>query len=118
MTKEDFDRALAEVKPAFGAVTETLEEYRLNGIISYGAPFKHLLDTCNTLVEQARHSSGHAVSDIRGVPFTYLHCSTWGGMLGPQQGQRLRCCSLMRLDEGLTCGKLFHVILKRFCFCP
>ena len=54
MTKEDFERALAEVKPAFGAVTETLEEYRLNGIIPYGAPFAHLLGTGNTLVEQAR----------------------------------------------------------------
>lgn len=59
MTKEDFDRALAEVKPAFGAVTETLEEYRLNGIIPYSAPFTHLLGTCNTLVEQARASPGY-----------------------------------------------------------
>ena len=52
MTREDFERALAEVKPAFGAVTETLEEYRLKGIISYGRHFAHLLETCATLVEQ------------------------------------------------------------------
>ncbi len=49
---EDFEAALAEVKPAFGAVTETLEEYRLNGIIEYSDHFRHLLATCKTLVEQ------------------------------------------------------------------
>ena len=49
---QDFDRALSEVKPAFGAVTETLEQYRLNGIIDCGAHFMHLQSTCRTLVEQ------------------------------------------------------------------
>lgn len=51
---EDFEAALAEVKPAFGAVTETLEEYRLNGILEYSDSFRHLLATCKTLVEQVR----------------------------------------------------------------
>ena len=50
--KEDFDAALAEVKPAFGAVTETLEQYRLNGIIDSGPRLRQLLSTCRTLVEQ------------------------------------------------------------------
>lgn len=52
VSMEDFEAALAEVKPAFGAVTETLEEYRLNGIIEYSNHFRHLLATCKTLVEQ------------------------------------------------------------------
>ena len=50
---EDFEEALKEVKPAFGAVTETLEAYRLNGIIEYGENFRHLLSLCKQLVEQA-----------------------------------------------------------------
>ena len=50
---EDFEEALKEVKPAFGAVTETLEAYRLNGIIEYGDNFRHLLSLCKQLVEQA-----------------------------------------------------------------
>lgn len=49
---EDFLAALDEVKPAFGAVTETLESYRLHGVIDYGARFKHLLSSCQTLVQQ------------------------------------------------------------------
>ena len=49
---EDFESALAEIKPAFGAVTETLAAYCLNGMIDFGAPFRHLLATCQTLVEQ------------------------------------------------------------------
>ena len=50
---EDFEEALKEVKPAFGAVTETLEAYRLNGVIDYGEHFRHLLSVCKQLVEQA-----------------------------------------------------------------
>ena len=46
--------AFEEVKPAFGAVRDTLESYRLNGIIDYGESFQHLTNTCNSLVEQAR----------------------------------------------------------------
>ncbi|CAK0783695.1 hypothetical protein CVIRNUC_006894 [Coccomyxa viridis] len=54
--KEDFEEALKEVKPAFGAVTETLEAYRLNGIVEYGDNFRHLLSLCKQLVEQVRTS--------------------------------------------------------------
>ena len=49
----DFERALSEVKPAFGAASETLEQYRLNGIIDSGEHFRHLQATCRNLVEQA-----------------------------------------------------------------
>jgi len=55
---EDFEAALAEIKPAFGAVTETLAAYCLSGIIDFGAPFRHLRATCQTLVEQARRPGG------------------------------------------------------------
>ena len=55
VTMQDFETALAEVKPAFGAVLDTLETYRANGIIPYGERFVHLQSTCRTLVEQARH---------------------------------------------------------------
>ena len=48
----DFERALSEVKPAFGAVTETLEQYRLNGMVDSGEHFRHLQSTCRNLVEQ------------------------------------------------------------------
>ena len=59
--KEDFEEALKEVKPAFGAVTELLEAYRLNGIIDYGEHFRHLLSVCKQLVEQASLLSCHPV---------------------------------------------------------
>lgn len=49
----DFEKALSEIKPAFGAVTETLEQYRLNGIIDSGEKFRHLQSTCRNLIEQA-----------------------------------------------------------------
>ena len=58
--------AFEEVKPAFGAVRDTLESYRLNGIINYGESFQHLSNTCNSLVEQARRPCGIPCS--RGWP--------------------------------------------------
>ena len=51
----DFEAALAEVKPAFGATTDALEMNRLNGIIDWGLPFQHLADTGRSLVEQVKH---------------------------------------------------------------
>lgn len=48
----DFQRALAEVKPAFGAVVDTLETYRSGGMINYGPRMQKLLGTCNKLVRQ------------------------------------------------------------------
>ena len=46
--------ALQDVKPAFGAVIDTLEMYRLNGIIDYGDRYRHLASTCHSLVAQVR----------------------------------------------------------------
>ena len=46
--------ALLDVKPAFGAVIDTLEMYRLNGIIDYGDSYRHLASTCHSLVAQVR----------------------------------------------------------------
>lgn len=48
----DFASALDEVKPAFGAQTETLESFRMHGMISYGASFDQLMHTCQRLVDQ------------------------------------------------------------------
>ena len=48
----DFEKALAEVRPAFGAVTDTLEAYRSNGIINSGPPMTKLMSTCRTLVSR------------------------------------------------------------------
>ena len=54
--RADFERALEEVRPAFGASTDTFERCRLNGIISPGERFEKLHHTCRSLVEQVRVS--------------------------------------------------------------
>lgn len=56
VTMEDFKQALEEIKPAFGAATETLQQYCMHGIIPCGDAFEHLSRTLKTLVEQVRHS--------------------------------------------------------------
>ena len=57
VTMQDFEGALEEVRPAFGASIEVLNTHRLNGIIEYGPAFSHLQSTLKTLVEQARSST-------------------------------------------------------------
>lgn len=52
----DFDQALNEVQPAFGASISVLERCRLNGWVSTGEAFEHLVRTCKMLVEQVRTS--------------------------------------------------------------
>lgn len=59
----DFQHALEEVKPAFGTATETLELYRVHGIISCGDAFDHIMQTLRTLVRQVQHRWGAAVHD-------------------------------------------------------
>ena len=53
--RADFERALEEVRPAFGS-TGTFKRCRLNGIISPGERFEKLHHTCRSLVEQVRVS--------------------------------------------------------------
>lgn len=50
---EDFQVALSEIRPAFGTMADTLESYRLNGIINYGPAFEHLLSSSQSIVQQA-----------------------------------------------------------------
>ena len=73
MCKEDFEEALKEVKPAFGAVTETLEAYRLNGIVEYGDNFRHLLSLCKQLVEQAGPQLEDKLFAAFNCAFVYVH---------------------------------------------
>ncbi len=56
VTMADFEHALEEVKPAFGAATETLELYRVHGMISCGDQFDHITHTLHTLVQQVQNS--------------------------------------------------------------
>lgn len=56
VTQSDFEHAMDEVKPAFGAATETLSGYCMHGIISYGDTFEHMRSTLRALVNQVRTS--------------------------------------------------------------
>lgn len=56
VTKHDFERALEEVKPAFGVSTDDLELYTSQGIIDYGPRFSKLKATCQSFVNQVRVS--------------------------------------------------------------
>ncbi|EZG52949.1 putative N-ethylmaleimide sensitive protein [Gregarina niphandrodes] len=55
ITKADFEMALKEVRPAFGA-SEDLDRYSLNGIIPYSAEFLKLRQDLMVLTEQVKKS--------------------------------------------------------------
>ena len=54
---DDFMKSLEEVKPAFGAATESLKSYRRHGMINCGENFDHLLSTLRMLVHQVKKES-------------------------------------------------------------
>ncbi|GLC36429.1 hypothetical protein PLESTM_000445600 [Pleodorina starrii] len=56
VSMEDFERALEEVRPAFGTSVETLDSYLTHGIIPCGETFEHLRQTLAMLVQQVRNS--------------------------------------------------------------
>ncbi|KAJ9527852.1 hypothetical protein QJQ45_005501 [Haematococcus lacustris] len=53
VTMEDFTHSLLEVKPAFGAATEELQQVCVHGIISCGEAFDHIMATLRTLVHDS-----------------------------------------------------------------
>ena len=52
----DFENAMDEVKPAFGAAADTLESYRAYGVYGISTAFEHIQKTCHMLVEQLKRS--------------------------------------------------------------
>ncbi|KAF2076106.1 hypothetical protein CYY_002568 [Polysphondylium violaceum] len=57
VTDQDFQRAIKEVRPSFGAVEDQFDNYAQNGIINFGPTFDKLLKSSLTFVEQAKNSS-------------------------------------------------------------
>jgi len=53
----DFERALGDVEPKFGAKNTELKAFYRNGIVPYDEDFDHLMATMHRLVEQVRASS-------------------------------------------------------------
>jgi hypothetical protein len=48
----DFKHSLDEIKPAFGAESDTLKLYAVHGILSCGDAFDHIMHTMRALVHQ------------------------------------------------------------------
>eukprot|EP01052_Picozoa_sp_SAG31_P028731 SAG31_NODE_2797_length_5081_cov_11.092935_6_plen_171_part_00 len=65
VTKMDFDRALEEVRPAFGSESDALQDAIRHGMIDYGQRYRDLIDksrlfvaqvwSCQTKVSSASH---------------------------------------------------------------
>jgi vesicle-fusing ATPase len=53
---EDFERALSDIEPKFGAKSTELKAYYRNGFVPYGDSFDNLMGTLERLVEQVRTS--------------------------------------------------------------
>ena len=52
----DFERALEEIEPKFGAKSQELKAFYRNGFVPYGDSFDLLMDTMERLIEQVRVS--------------------------------------------------------------
>jgi len=53
---EDFERALGDIEPKFGAKSQELKAFYRNGFVPYGDTFDNLMQTLERLVEQVRTS--------------------------------------------------------------
>jgi len=52
----DFERALNDIEPKFGAKSQELKAFYRNGFVPYGDSFDSLMGTLERLVEQVRTS--------------------------------------------------------------
>jgi len=67
---EDFERALTDVEPKFGAKSQELKALYRNGFVPYGETFDFLMSTMERLVEQVRSSDKTPIMSVilRGPP--------------------------------------------------
>ena len=123
----DFERALGEVQPAFGAATDTFERCRLNGIISPGEKFEKLHHTCRALVEQVRVSektpmltclleggSGSGKTALAatlaiGTEFPFMKLVSADTMVG--QSEMAKCQALSKVFEDAYKSPLSLIVL-------
>jgi len=56
VTSDDFQRALGEVKPAFGQHEDDFEMCARQGVMHYSPDFEHMMRSCESLLEQVRTS--------------------------------------------------------------
>jgi len=64
VTKEDFDRALSEVRPAFGASTDDLQACVKGGILHYGPALSTMLQSASGLMTQLQTSERTSLISI------------------------------------------------------
>lgn len=64
VTRDDFIRALDEVKPKFGVSSDEIDQMALNNIIDYGERYHDIVDTFKTLAEQLRTSTRTTTTSI------------------------------------------------------
>jgi len=64
VTRPDFDRAQTEVKPAFGASTDDLENCARGGIVQYGPALANLMQSASSLMSQLQQSERTALLSV------------------------------------------------------
>ncbi|CAN0493737.1 unnamed protein product, partial [Hapterophycus canaliculatus] len=62
--RQDFQRALTEVQPKFGADNQELQALYANGIVPYGQEFEDVRTTLGRLVEQTRLSERTPIMSV------------------------------------------------------
>jgi vesicle-fusing ATPase len=107
---EDFGRAIAEVKPAFGVSTEELELCCPNGIMDYGTRFQHILSTGRKFLAQVRDSENTPLLSVLmegqpGAGKTALAASL-AAEAGYPYTKLISAESLVNLSESAKCYKI------------
>ncbi|OQR93106.1 vesicle-fusing ATPase [Thraustotheca clavata] len=64
ITLEDFELALSEIKPKFGAPQDTLEMYYRHGLVSYGPAFDDVRNTLNKLLGHVKTNANTSLMSV------------------------------------------------------
>lgn len=89
---QDFVTAMEEVIPAFGATIDTLNSYRIHGMVDYGPRYQQVVSSCQTLVQQVE------ISDSNPLVTALLE--------GPPGSGKTALASTIALDSGFPLIKM------------
>ena len=96
VTKPDFDRALTEVRPAFGASTDDLAACTKGGILNYGPQLSSMLQSASALIGQLQTSERTSLISIL--------------VEGPSEAGKTALCASLALQSGFPFIKLISPI--------
>ncbi|KAF0698751.1 Aste57867_10656 [Aphanomyces stellatus] len=118
LTMADFDLALTEIKPKFGAPQDTLELFYRAGLHSYGQEFETVKSTLNALIHQVKTNENTPLMSclLHGEPGSGKTALAAACAVASEYPlvRMIKASDLIGRQEGAKCGHIYTVFEEAY----